>query len=306
MSPEQCSQTQPLDARSDIYSLGVILYEMLAGRVPFTGESATIIMMKQGQDTPPSILATRPDLPAGISEVITRALAKHSADRFQTAGDLFAALSSAADGVSAPRAAETVATEPVVPPSDDLDEETVVRPRQTFQYTPGAAGAEPVADFRPWRIIVPSAIVLVVVFGIVFLLTRGASPTQTNQTQGQGQPGLTADPNSQPVQASSPATGASEHGIESLPGANALPSASPTANPKQTPVDVLGNYSANSNSNDNTFGRGNKNSNQPSESPSPRAKPSASVENQSEPPPKPSPTIRTVTKPSSTPPGESR
>src|SRR6266404_855803 len=83
MSPEQCSQTQPLDARSDIYSLGVIIYEMLAGRVPFTGESPTMIMMQHVQDTPPSVLATRPDLPTAVDAVITRALAKVPADRFQ-------------------------------------------------------------------------------------------------------------------------------------------------------------------------------------------------------------------------------
>src|SRR6185436_8908287 len=47
MSPEQCSQSGPIDARSVVYSLGIIVYEMLAGRVPFTGESPTVIMMKQ-------------------------------------------------------------------------------------------------------------------------------------------------------------------------------------------------------------------------------------------------------------------
>src|SRR5436853_4074421 len=70
MSPEQCSQTGPIDARSDVYSLGVIVYEMLAGRVPFTGDSPTVIMMKQVQDDPPSVLAARADLPAEIDQAI--------------------------------------------------------------------------------------------------------------------------------------------------------------------------------------------------------------------------------------------
>src|SRR5207237_6771771 len=56
VSPEQCSQSSPIDARSDVYSLGVIVYEMLAGRVPFTGDSPTVLMLKQVQDAPPSVL----------------------------------------------------------------------------------------------------------------------------------------------------------------------------------------------------------------------------------------------------------
>lgn len=281
---------------------------MLAGRVPFTGESATIIMMKQVQDAPPSILATRPDLPPAVDRVIAQALAKRPGDRFHTAGELCAALSTAvSEAVStAPRAAETIAGAPVSLATEDPDEETVVRPRREAPLrTPVAAGVEPIASFNLRRIMIPSAIVLVVVFGVVFLLTRSAGQPQPKPTQ--GQPELAADPNSQPVQASSPPTGAGERDIRSVPDASPAASASANANQRQSAPDVLGDYAANSNVNDNASGSG-RNSNQPGSSPTPKAKASPSVENKSEPqpPPKPSPNTRTVAKPSATTPGELR
>src|ERR1051326_3403498 len=63
MSPEQCSQNSEIDACSDIYSFGVILYEMLVGHVPFSGDSPAMVMMKHLQEPVPSVLEERSDLP---------------------------------------------------------------------------------------------------------------------------------------------------------------------------------------------------------------------------------------------------
>jgi TolB-like protein len=91
MSPEQGTGAE-LDGRSDVYSLGCVLYETLTGEPPFTGYSAQAVIAKHLQQTPLPIGTVRPGLPPRLEQAVQRALAKVPADRFQTAGALASAL----------------------------------------------------------------------------------------------------------------------------------------------------------------------------------------------------------------------
>jgi serine/threonine protein kinase len=84
LAPEQCSGAEHVDNRGDIYSLGAILYQAIAGSPPFTGDSASDVMMRQIEEPPPPLSSFRTDLPAWIEPVILQAMAKNPDARYQT------------------------------------------------------------------------------------------------------------------------------------------------------------------------------------------------------------------------------
>ncbi|MCL4869018.1 MAG: protein kinase [Anaerolineae bacterium] len=92
MSPEQIHGDSQLDGRSDIYALGIIYFQMLTGRVPYTGDTATKILMKHIMEPVPNLHEIRPDLPVECQDVISRAMAKKPEQRFTTADEMATAI----------------------------------------------------------------------------------------------------------------------------------------------------------------------------------------------------------------------
>jgi Serine/threonine protein kinase len=98
MSPEQLMGDHELDARSDIYSLGCVLYEMLAGKPPFMGKDGFV---KRFTEPPPRISSVRADLPAWVDAAVAKSLEPNPQDRYQSANDFIAALRPPAPGIVA-------------------------------------------------------------------------------------------------------------------------------------------------------------------------------------------------------------
>jgi eukaryotic-like serine/threonine-protein kinase len=92
MSPEQMTSTKDVDGRSDIWALGIVLYELLAAHAPFDGESLPQVIARVMQEAPPPLANVAPDLPPGLSDVVSRCLEKDPANRYQNLAELAIAL----------------------------------------------------------------------------------------------------------------------------------------------------------------------------------------------------------------------
>src|SRR6187551_2582804 len=133
LSPEQ-ARGAPVDQTSDLYSTGIVLYELLTGSVPFTGETPVEIAMKHLSQAPVPPSAHRPEVPRDLDYVVLRALAKDPADRYHSAEEMDSDLERIARGIGV--SAETAeAATTVLSRADEAA--TTIRPAAAATYTPG-------------------------------------------------------------------------------------------------------------------------------------------------------------------------
>ena len=97
MSPEQAAGATSLDARSDLYSLGCVMYETLAGEPPFTGPSVQAVIAARFTETPPSVTSLRPEVPTGLSTVVAQLLALETEQRPGSAAAMIEQLRTSGD-----------------------------------------------------------------------------------------------------------------------------------------------------------------------------------------------------------------
>jgi serine/threonine protein kinase/ligand-binding sensor domain-containing protein len=163
MAPEQL-QGQPVDARTDIYALGVVLYQAVTGEPPFVAETPLAVMLMHIHNPlrPPRKL--NPALPEPIERVILRAMAKDPKDRFQTAGEMAEALREALSGLSRPTA---VLSAPLVAPDTPAPSTLPVTPDTPAPLRP------PAPPRRPRSIWLGGGVAAIAAIAVIALLVNG-------------------------------------------------------------------------------------------------------------------------------------
>jgi len=175
MSPEQAAGSKEVDGRSDLYSLGCVLYEMLTGKPPFGGESPVAVASRHVSEDPEPPTGLNPEIPAALESVVLKALAKDPAARYQSARAMGGNLAGIVQGgLHAAAAGRDPATEPI----PHGGEPTPVLPAPTPTAVLGEGGDDTPRPSRRYGPVLAGAAILAVVALVLFLVFRaGGSPT---------------------------------------------------------------------------------------------------------------------------------
>jgi serine/threonine-protein kinase len=146
LSPEQ-ARGAPVDPRSDLYSLGIVLYEMLTGKVPFTGDTPVEIAMKHLSQVPDPPSKLRPNIPHDLDAIVMRALAKDPEQRYSSAEEMDADLARVARGVAVSRETEDAMTQVLAGAGVAGATTMVQRPRTTVAPPPAPPAYRPAGSY---------------------------------------------------------------------------------------------------------------------------------------------------------------
>ncbi|MGH8907524.1 MAG: serine/threonine-protein kinase, partial [Egibacteraceae bacterium] len=184
ISPEQI-QGGPVDGRADVYALGCVLYQCLAGVAPHQREESAAVLWAHVHDAPTPVTTLRPGLPSEVDRIVAMAMAKRPEDRYATCGELATALRAAVGPGSAPGSHGATAVQPIRNPAKATGGQFPSDPKTSafalkLPHPPGSPPATAQRQTRRWPVLLGSAAATAAVAALIVVLIQWLSSRSLN------------------------------------------------------------------------------------------------------------------------------